>query len=134
MVVTKLKRILLLEPDELLASKYKKVLHNSGFTVNHVTSAQAALHSINKQTPHIIVVEVYIKDHNGIEFLHELQSYQDTADIPVVLLTYASKSQLGINTLEWSNFSIADYCYKPKTTETDLVKVISSIKTGASHE
>ena len=134
MVVTKSKRILLVEPDELLGVIYKEALQKNDCIVDHAVSAQAALHSINKQIPDIIVLEFYIKDHNGVEFLHELQSYQDTADIPIVLLTYASKSQLGINTSEWNELSVVAYCYKPKTTETDLASVITSIESGVSHE
>ena len=119
--------VLLLEPDEQLAQNYTNALTQAGEKVMWATTAQQALQTIDTKTPDIIVLEINLIEHNGIEFLYELQSYADTSKIPVILVTYSTKKELGLTRKQQEKLSIIEYCYKPKTTIEDLVHAVQGI-------
>ena len=126
------KSILLIEPDILLGKRYAHALTGHGHKIRRATNAQDAITSLDSHLPDLILLEISMQDHNGIEFLYELHSYADTAKIPILLLTNVAYDDLGISDQLGKQFSIAGYCYKPKTTVTKLAQEVASIKLGAS--
>lgn len=81
------KRILLIEPDQVLANIYYLSLKSKA-KVQVVYSAQAAIIQMNKNLPDLIILEPRLIDHNGIEFLYELRSYPEWQEVPVIVLSF----------------------------------------------
>src|SRR4051812_5002459 len=79
--------ILLLEPNTLLARTYTQVLIQAGHTVTTARSAQQAIHAADQQSPDVVVLELQLPAHNGIEFLHEFRSYPEWQQVPAVVNT-----------------------------------------------
>lgn len=78
--------VLLVEDDDWLAESYIRQL--SAYTrVQRVRSSQAAIDRIDEQPPKLIILDFVLDGVNGMTLLHELQSHDDLAIIPVVLLT-----------------------------------------------
>lgn len=119
--------ILLLEPDRVLASTYQKALHSAGYKVSVVSSAQAAIHAIDKKRPDLVISELQLADHNGVEFLYELRSYPEWQTIPVIVLSAVPEGEAGMNKQLQTKLGISQYCYKPTTSLQKLATVVKEV-------
>jgi DNA-binding response OmpR family regulator len=118
--------VLLVEPDKLLATSYRKALGREGIAADWQQTAQGAINSIDRVKPQLILLEVQLHGHNGIEFLHELRSYTDWQKIPIVLFTLVPEHELGLTAEAKEQLSIVDYKYKPHTSLEQMVSVVKN--------
>ncbi len=124
---TKKYDVLLVEPDLILAETFCVALQNAGFATLNVQTAQAAITALDAYKPKLIILELQLKSHNGIEFLYELRSYPDLQPIPVVLLTFISASAIALTKQQQERLNIHDYLYKPHTSLEKLTKICEGI-------
>lgn len=117
--------ILLIEPNTLLAKTYTEALQHAGHIVAHVMGAQAAVDAADRQTPDIVIAELHLPGHSGIEFLHEFRSYAEWTGIPVILNTVLTAGQIApaLEALH-RDLGIREVLYKPRATLQDLVRVV----------
>lgn len=80
-------KVLLIEDDIWLSELLAGVLDRAGYDVSTVTSAIVAVDSVDDESPDVIVADVLLSGSTIFPLLHELQTYQDTSAIPVVLCT-----------------------------------------------
>ena len=120
--------ILLVEPDKLQARAITGVLERDGHTVAPAVSAQAAVHLADEQAPHVVVLELQLPRHNGIEFLYEFRSYTEWLHIPVVLYTFVPERELEAAVALRTELGVARVLYKPTTT---LVQLADAIRAAA---
>ena len=115
--------ILLIEPNTLLARTYTEALEHAGHTVAHAAGAQAAVDAADSQTPDVVILELQLPQHSGIEFLHEFRSYGEWQHIPVIAHTMTSSTALteAAPTLQ-RDLGVRVILYKPQTTLHDLVR------------
>ncbi len=121
--------ILLIEPDAVLGGLYQKALNRLGYSVRHVQGGQSAIESCDQKAPELIILEVHLRGHNGIGFLHELRSYPEWQHIPVLLHTFTPISR--ISALVRKEFGIVDHLYKPATSIHDFVHKVQ-LHSGAT--
>lgn len=81
------KLVLLVDDEAWLAERMADVLKKSGYDVTIAPNAVDAVQQIDARRPDILFLDMFMPGPNGIVLLHELQSYTDTATIPVVLCT-----------------------------------------------
>lgn len=79
--------ILLVEDDAWLAEMESRVLEQAGYKVIVAPHALAAIDQIDLQTPDIIILDVLLAGSTAFSLLNELQSHDDTKQIPVILCT-----------------------------------------------
>jgi DNA-binding response OmpR family regulator len=118
-------RILLIEPDSLLAGTYVQALLAAGHRVDHVLSGQAAVMQADVRAPDMVIVELQLPGQNGIAFLQEFRSYADWQAIPVLVHTY-SAPQLSpdMRAAMSRDYGVIGWLYKPQTTLAQLVSVL----------
>lgn len=125
-------QVLLLEPDKLLANTFVQALKTARISTNWVSKAQDAIIAMDTKRPKLIIVELQLTNHNGVEFLYELRSHIDLKDIPVILHSIIPAVDLGLDTATKQRLHIIDYWYKPQTSLQELVsqtkKVLNSQK------
>lgn len=120
--------ILLVEPDRLLARTYYAALSERGHQVNICATAQAAIFCADEQRPDLVILELQLVSHSGIEFLYEFRSYQDWDDVPVIINTYVPPREFSESqTLLQEQLGIKAYYYKPVTTLFELVRSAEKI-------
>lgn len=117
--------ILLIEPDRLLAETYCQSLITAGHKVVPCASAQAAIMAADQIKPDLVVLELQLIEHSGVEFLYEFRSYLEWQSIPVIVQSHVPASEFATN---WQSLKqqlgIEVYLYKPHAT---LKKLISSV-------
>lgn len=120
--------ILLIEPDRLLANTFAKALQKAGHEVRDQATGQAAIFAIDEARPDLILLELQLVGHSGMEFLYELRSYPEWQDIPVVVLSNVPAAEFwGSQALGPSELNIAAYHYKPRTSLRHLAEVIAGL-------
>jgi DNA-binding response OmpR family regulator len=126
-------RILLIEPNRILAQIYKDALKEGGYNISVVHDAQNAITTSDKLRPDLIVMEIQLIKHNGVEFLYELRSYPEWQDIPIVVNSIVPPSEFAQNEVLYKEIGINNYLYKPQTSLTELLRTIDNIlKTSPS--
>lgn len=116
--------ILLVEPDNIIAESMISKFSEIGNVV-HEKNAQSALNSIEKIIPDVIVLELQLGDHNGIEFLHELRSYTEWQMIPVIVNTRNIKATFSQYKKAFLQLGVKEVLYKPKTSNLNLLNKIN---------
>lgn len=117
-----MKKVLIIEPDKVLAATYARAFRYAGYEVSCAHSAQAAIHAADSSTPDIIVLELQLNHHDGIEFLHELRSYAEWRELPVIVNTFLSPQRLELVMAGLENsLGVRAFLYKPQTSLQQLI-------------
>ena len=119
-------KVLIVEPDITLAESYARVLYGE-FDITWCQSAADAIERLAHSTPDIVVLELALPGHNGIDIIYDLQSYEETKDIPIVVLSYLSPSDLMVNRKTLDDLSIHSFLYKPITRPRKLAEELKKI-------
>jgi len=84
-------QILIIEPDARLAALYAEAMQTRQHQVVTVSTAQAAILAADATNPDLVVLELQLTAHSGVEFLYEFRSYADWQTIPVVVMGTGAK-------------------------------------------
>ena len=86
---------------------------------------QSAIDWIDDNGPvDLVITELLLGEHNGLEFINELRSHHDWMNIPVVIQTTVPPSQHVLSTEDWRRLGVVSYLYKPTTKLADLARVV----------
>ena len=120
-------QILLIEPDLILAETYRQALLAAGHRVVCCASAQAGILSADQHCPDVIILELQLIEHSGIEFLYELRSYQDWQTVPVIIHSQVPPAEFNNHRrLLKDQLQVDTYLYKPQTSLSDLTSVVNN--------
>jgi DNA-binding response OmpR family regulator len=121
-------KILLIEPDKLLASTYRQALETAGHTVVMCASAQSAVFAADEQKPDVVIMELQLIGHSGLEFLYEFRSYSEWQAIPVVINTTVPAGEFsGSWEVLKKHLGVQAYHYKPLTSLHKLLRSIAAV-------
>jgi CheY-like chemotaxis protein len=121
-------QILLIEPDRLLVKTYCEALQQAGHIVRACATAQAAVFAVDKAQPDVILLEMQLVTHSGLEFLYELRSYPEWQNIPVIALSNVPPTEfLDSTALQSHELNVQIYHYKPLTSLRQLIQSVNEI-------
>lgn len=120
-------KILIVEPDKLLAGTFKNALAAIGHGVATASTAQDAIFAADRSRPDIIILELQLVAHSGIEFLYELRSYPEWHNIPVLVVSLVPLGEAAIKPkiLE-EEFGVKSIFYKPALSLRQLVQAVEA--------
>jgi DNA-binding response OmpR family regulator len=114
--------ILVLEPDAVMSKIYHQVLQSLGHNVHTSRTAQQAVHATDDNLPELIIMELQLIGHSGIEFLYELRSYTDWKNIPVIVMSHVPPQEFAASSsLLKHTLGVSEYFYKPQTSLSSLL-------------
>jgi len=122
--------VLLIEPDKLQADAYAEALQRDGHTVARAVSAQVAVQQADEKMPDVVVLELQLPGHNGVEFLYEFRSYHEWLHIPVVVHTFVPLRELAQAATLAKELGVVRTLYKPATNLAALcaaVRVVAPV-------
>jgi len=118
--------ILLIEPDRRLAATYQQALESAGHRVVAAAGAQAAIMAADAAKPDLVILELQLVEHSGIEFLYEFRSYLDWQAVPVIIQTHVPSSEFDDSRhLLHDELGVQAYLYKPRTSLRRLVTEVN---------
>lgn len=121
-------RIIVIEPDKILADVYQRALQSAGHAVVICAGAQSAVFAADEATPELVITELQLIGHSGMEFLYEFRSYQDWQAIPVLVHTSVPAGEfVGNWQLLRDELGIQGYLYKPQTSLETLLTTVAEL-------
>lgn len=118
-------RILLIEDDRWLAESYQRILTDV-YEVTIASGGQEALDHIDTHTVDLIVADIMLDGGVVIDVLHDLKSYIDTRDIPVILLSSLS-GQVALSDVE--SYGVVALLDKAVATPRTILQTIQKVAT-----
>ena len=120
--------VLYIDPDTALTRTYARALRHIGHSVAYAATAQEALVCAEERQPDVIVLELQLVAHDGIEFLHEFRSYQEWLNVPVIVVTHMPPERLlMVAPALKRDFGVQDCLYKPETSLERLLAQINKV-------
>lgn len=78
-------KVLIIESEPWLGDQYQRSLEKHDFSVVRATHGYAAIDLIDSHAPRAIIMNLLLDGPGALGLLHELQSYSDTAKIPIIV-------------------------------------------------
>ncbi len=120
-------KVLLIEPDKLLAEVYERTLAAAGYTVQRAITAEQAIQAIDAAKPDTVVVSMELPRHNGVEFLYEFRSYSEWQTIPTIVLTSLPNSEVLDNAVLRHQLGVEVVLIRSQAKATDLVRAVKRL-------
>ena len=117
-------KLLLIEADALQAASAVKLLQKAGHSVDWQVDPQEALDRADEHLPELIIMDIMLAGHSGVEFLYEFRSYPDWHQIPVVIFCSLSAEELKEALSGFEHLKLEAYHYKPSTTLAELAATV----------
>ena len=93
-------RILVVEDDPDIAELVDRYLTKAGFATDRVSSGRDALDAIAAQTPDLLVLDLMLPHLDGLEICRRVRANEQTAAIPIIMLTARAEESERIVGLE----------------------------------
>jgi CheY-like chemotaxis protein len=117
-------KVLLVEDDPWLAELEVKTLLEAGFDVTHAPHAPSAIVKIDEVEPDIMILDVLLSGSTAFTLLHELQSYDDTGELPIILCTNMAEN---IQLDDVKSYGVRRIVDKTTMKPDDLIAAIRSV-------
>lgn len=102
--------IVLIVDDQLSNLRFYTSFLSEHYSLLAATSATEARETLQRKTPHVIVLDINMPEMNGLDFAHELREHPKYREIPIVFLTGDKSPQSVKTALEMEH---TDYLLKP---------------------
>lgn len=117
--------IIIVEPDRLLGGIYARALQAAGRRITVCSGAQAAVMAADQRPPDLVILELQLVEHSGIEFLYEFRSYPEWQNIPVLIHSHVPPAEFNDSReLLSGQLGVSDYLYKPRTSLQRLAAAV----------
>ncbi len=110
-------KILIVDDDNLVCLSLKKVLTKLGYDVEICMQAEESFGKINEFEPHVVLLDIYLTTHNGLELLKEFQ--KNFYDLPIIMITGYSDVKIAVTAIK---NGAADFLLKP--IDLDQLKIV----------
>lgn len=117
--------VLVVEDDPAALELSIEVLASAGYQVIGVSTVAAALESVSRSRPDMVLLDVHLGDEDGLEVVRHLRQNPVTRDIPVVAAS-ASASDSVIERAK--DAGCESFLPKPLSPQELLARVKSSLK------
>ena len=117
-------KILLIEPNRILAQQYCSFFSSKGYEIAWREDAQSGIVAADESAPDVVIVELLLAGHSGVEFLYEFRSYADWLRVPAIILSSATKPAMGLPDSTLIELGVSSYLYKPETSLDKLERAV----------
>lgn len=119
------KTILIVEDDQDIQQLVGYNLIKAGFQVEYADSGEEALDSITQQHPDLILLDIMLPGLDGIEICKMLRTQNQTAEIPIIMLTAKGEET---DIVEGFELGADDYITKPFNTKILCARIKNLIE------
>jgi DNA-binding response OmpR family regulator len=106
-------KVLFIDDDNFLRKVYETELSEKGFEVQLAADGQEGLQKIADTHPDIVILDLIMPNKNGFEVLSDLQRFEETRALPVIVLSNLGQSEDQKRALD---LGAVEYLIKDNTT------------------
>jgi DNA-binding response OmpR family regulator len=117
-------RILLVEDEDFLRRIFKLRLAAEGYQVTDVDSGEAAWEALKESVPHLIILDLYLPQMNGFEFLELLKAHPELSHVAVLILSGLGQDADIRKGLE---LGAKEYVIKTKLKPSEFLEKVSKL-------
>jgi DNA-binding NarL/FixJ family response regulator len=117
------KKVLVIESEPWLGEHFEDLLKRHEFEVVTTSNAYSAVDMIDEEHPDVIVMGLMLSGASGLGLLHELQSYVDTAKLPVIVCG----SAVGLSLEELQPYGVRRLLDTSTMRPDDLAAAVRSV-------
>jgi DNA-binding response OmpR family regulator len=114
------KKILVVDDEDDILHFLELVLREKGYDVSTASGGHEALTKAQLERPHLILLDIMMPQMDGWEVLKLLRVDEETADIPVAMLSARTEAKDRVQGLQEGAI---DYICKPFSLQDLLVKI-----------
>jgi DNA-binding response OmpR family regulator len=118
--------ILVVDDDDSIRSLLEQELSEAGYLIQQATNGKAALESIRKNRPDLIILDVMMPEMNGFDVAAILKNDPQTMDIPIIILSIVQDKARGFR------IGVDRYLTKPIDTALLFTEVGDLLEQGKS--
>ncbi len=122
-------RILVVEDDRDIAALVAYHLTKEGYQVRTAAGGAEALDAVSEERPDLVVLDVMLPGHSGLDVLREIRRRPDLADLPVIMLTARREETDRIAGLE---LGADDYVTKPFSPQELVLRIRAVLRRAQS--
>lgn len=112
--------ILVIDDDVEMAECVRKAAKAAGTDdVKIFRNGIEAIAAIDEEMPKLIFLDVLLDGPDGFTFLNEMASYEDTAKVPIVLMTSLDTSEM-----ELESYGVVEKLNKSVMTPEDIMRLV----------
>lgn len=115
-----MKKILVVDDDNILRTVLKHYLEKQGYQVKDVASGNEGLTAFNEYSPDLVVSDVAMPEMDGLEFCRNLRSQPSGQLIPFIFLSGKDKLE---DRVQGHSMGADDYLTKPFEMKELLAKI-----------
>ena len=115
-----MRRVTVVDDDDAIGPAIRLLLEPEGFSVEAPGDGQAALPSLLREPPDLVILDVNMPGMSGWELCAILRRQSVTREVPILFLTGRHEVKDRITAMQ---FGASDYLSKPFTPEELLQKV-----------
>lgn len=119
-----IKKVLIVEDEKWLAHQQATTLTNAGYEAAVVPHGVSAIEAIDTFGPDCVVLDILLPASTGFTLLHELQSYEDTQTLPIILSTSLADE---IDLKDVAPYGVKRILNKATMKPDDLVAAVRSV-------
>lgn len=122
-------RLLVVEDEQHLQELLQYRLEQEGYTVTCVGTGEDGLQAARKDPPDLVLLDLMLPGMDGLEVCHALRQDEDTAKIPVIMVTARGEESDVIKGLE---MGADDYVVKPFSPKVVAARVKAVLRRNAA--
>lgn len=116
--------VLIVEPSKDLAIVIAQALARQERSSALAHSSQSAIEQADKSAPRLVILELLMPKHNGLEFIHEFRSYSEWVDVPIIIYSQMPREELPVAAEVLDDMGIAEHLYKPTASLGQLINSV----------
>ncbi len=95
------------------------------YEVLMASDAQDAIIALNEHPDiRVVVMDMSLGGHSGMEFLYELRTYSDWSDVNVIVYSSVELPEAIVSSRAWQQLNVFSYMYKPRSYLNDLCSTV----------
>jgi DNA-binding response OmpR family regulator len=122
-------RILVVDDDKQIVRLVRSYLEQAGYQVLTAYDGKTALHTIRREQPDLVVLDLLLPDHDGWEITRRVRSEPSLASLPIIMLTARVEDTDKIVGLE---LGADDYITKPFNPREVVARVRAVLRRVSS--
>ncbi|KEI89912.1 XRE family transcriptional regulator [Clostridium botulinum B2 433] len=117
-----MKKILIIEDDEVIREELQNFLRKYGYEVNAPVEFNNIIQYVEKENAHLILLDINLPEFDGYYICREIRK---TSDVPIIIVTSRDSE---VDELISMNLGADDFVAKPYNTEILLARITNILK------